>query len=91
MFQRLRLRLEDRRYRRSQQKHEIWRLRQQQRKDTGRLRVYHEGFNARISGQPCKPPGYPSGADYYPDDEPLYAMRHEAWIEGWEAADKGAG
>jgi hypothetical protein len=88
MFQRLRLRLQDKRYRRSAQKHEIWRLKQRQRKETGRLEIYHQGFNARMSGKPCEPPVRPPTRDWHPEDEPFYAMRREAWTEGWEAADQ---
>jgi len=90
MFRRQRLGLQDWRYRRAAQKHENWRLRQRQRQESGRLQTYHQGFNARMSGQPCEPPGYPAAKDYHPEDEHFYAMRHDAWIEGWDAADAEA-
>ena len=38
----------------------------------------------------ASPPGHPPAKDYHPEDESFYAMRREAWIEGWEAANEKA-
>jgi hypothetical protein len=37
-------------------------VRQRQKDERGRLRVYHEGFNVRISGRSCSPPDEYYGA-----------------------------
>ena len=84
MFERFKRRLELR----SRQRGEVAALRRTQRREVSRLRIYHQGFNARLAGRPCEPPGYPKARDYQPEDASYYAIRHQAWAEGWEAANE---
>lgn len=81
----------ERGYVREQQKHATFLLKQEQARERARLGHYQDGYNARLAGQPCKPPGYPAINDYDPDEEPYYAMRATAWTEGWEAAEARSG
>jgi hypothetical protein len=73
---------------RSTQKRRVFLLKQRQGKELSRLGYYHDGFNARMAGRPCKPPGRPPIERWYPEDEPYYVMRADAWSEGWEVADR---